>query len=619
MVDPTGPDYDYDYDYVVVGSGAGGGTLAARLAEAGMRVMLLEAGGDARDSNADQMPEAYDVPAFHAMASENPAMSWDFFVQHYADAARQARDPKARPDGVLYPRAATLGGCTAHNAMILLRPPDADWDGIVALTGDASWSAAAMQTHWENLENCRHKPMERALAHTGLNPSGHGWAGWLPTECCMPHTAFADDKLVHTVLETAVRIAFSGAAHLARVKNLLIGQGDPNDRRTLNHPAGGLCYAPLTTDNHTRTGTRERLLTVAAQYPDRLHIELDALATRVILDSDNRARGVAYLKGRHLYRASPDCSTEQGLSHEVMASREVILCGGAFNTPQLLMLSGIGDATELARHGIATRVDLPGVGRNLQDRYEVGIVNRMKQPWRSLDGATFSRDDRMFEAWTKGREGMYGSNGAMIAVRLPSPVAADGPDIFCMALMARFDGYYPGYSKQLTAHHDYLTWAILKAYTRNRAGTVTLRTADPRDPPDINFRYFQEGSAGAEDDLRAVVAAIRFVRGLTSKLIDDGTILTEELPGAGAQSDDDLATFVQDTAWGHHASCTCAIGPREAGGVLDSALRVHGTQGLRVVDASIFPRIPGFFIASAVYLAAEKAAQTILDQAREAA
>src|ERR1700692_926794 len=121
---------DDAWDYVIVGSGAGGGTLAARLAEAGMRVFLIEAGGDARTSGGGRMPDAYDVPAFHASASENPAMNWNFFVRHYADDAQQRRDPKCGRDGVLYPRAATLGGCTAHNAMIFVYPHASDWDDI---------------------------------------------------------------------------------------------------------------------------------------------------------------------------------------------------------------------------------------------------------------------------------------------------------------------------------------------------------------------------------------------------------------------------------------------------------------------------------------------------------
>ena len=186
-------------DYVIVGSGAGGGTLAARLAEAGMRVVVLEAGGDPRD--APGLPEDYDVPAFHPLASEHPALRWDFFVQHYADGTRQRRDPKLQPTGIYYPRAGTLGGCTAHNAMIFTAPHDSDWDEIAALTNDASWSATAMQRYFQRLESCRYHPVWHALSRLGLNPTGHGWDGWLPTERAMPWQVLEDRRLLAAVTE----------------------------------------------------------------------------------------------------------------------------------------------------------------------------------------------------------------------------------------------------------------------------------------------------------------------------------------------------------------------------------------------------------------------------------
>ena len=165
-----------DCDYVIVGSGAGGGTLAARLAENGMRVVLLEAGGDPCDQTQKRLPEDYEVPAFHAYASENPAMAWNFRVEHYSDPALAALDEKRERDGILYPRASTLGGCTAHNAMIFLAPHDSDWDGLATLTGDPSWSARAMQ-HWMRLvEDCRHRPIWRFLRFFGIDPTRHGWS-----------------------------------------------------------------------------------------------------------------------------------------------------------------------------------------------------------------------------------------------------------------------------------------------------------------------------------------------------------------------------------------------------------------------------------------------------------
>ena len=140
---------------------------------------------------------------------------------------------------------------------------------------------------------------------------------------------------------------------------------------------------------------------------------------------------------------------------------------------------------------------------------------------------------------------------------------------------------------------------------------MTLRSADPRDTPLINFNYFEEGG---DEDLEAVIEGIQFVRKLTAKLQREELIVTEEIPGRDCESIEDLKKFVRNNAWGHHASCTCAIGPREQNGVLDSNFRVHGTKGLRVVDASVFPRIPGFFIVSSIYMIGEKAADVILSE-----
>ena len=131
----------------------------------------------------------------------------------------------------------------------------------------------------------------------------------------------------------------------------------------------------------------------------------------------------------------------------------------------------------------------------------------------------------------------------------------------------------------------------------------------------VNFRYFGEGSDKAGEDLESVVEGVRFVRKMTADLTQRGLIVEETLPGKDCRTDEELRAFVRNNAWGHHASCTCAIGPRENGGVLSSDFRVHGVQGLRVVDASVFPRIPGFFVISAIYMIAEKAADVILADA----
>jgi choline dehydrogenase len=228
--------------------------------------------------------------------------------------------------------------------------------------------------------------------------------------------------------------------------------------------------------------------------------------------------------------------------------------------------------------------------------------------WEIYRNIQFAPGDPQFAQWQRCRTGIYATNGAVLSVFKHSPVAEGPPDLFCMALVTNFQGYYPGYSRTLAKDLNYLTWVVLKAHTRNRAGEVALRSADPRDTPLIDFHFFEQGG---EQDLDAVVDGIGFIRNLTASLRRKHR-MEEVVPGPDVDGDEALKAFIRANAWGHHASCTCAIGPREDGGVVSSDFRVHGTEGLRVVDASVFPRIPGTFIVCAIYMIAEKAADAIL-------
>ena len=616
---------DDTYDFIVVGSGAGGGPVAANLALAGYTVLVLEAGEDYSGYN-------YRIPCFHSIASEDPQMSWDFFVRHYAEEAMQRQDSKfvAEQDGVLYPRAGTLGGCTAHNAMITVYPQNSDWDHLQALTGDVSWSAESMRQYFQRLEHCDYlsgwKRVKEAvsglLTGKGTNPGRHGFDGWLHTQTADPTLVLKDTELLRIVIFSAIK----GLQHHLGSAGLLVETlDDPNDWRAVSSAGReGVCLVPLATHSGCRNGTRERLLDAAKRSDGRLRIQTGALASRVLFQG-TRAVGVEYLSGSFLYRAARTPSSAiSPETHTAYARHEVILAGGAFNSPQLLMLSGVGDRDELRNLGIRSVVHLPGVGRNMQDRYEVGIVSEMAKPFALLKGASFAapkegeKGDAAFLSWQKGR-GLYTSNGAAVAVTRRSTPDKPDPDLFIFGLPSYFKGYYPGYSNALQQYQNRFTWAILKAHTRNTAGTVKLRSTDPRDTPDICFHYFSEGNDTAREDLEAVVQGVQFARELNAE-IGKTVGMTELLPGPEVSSDTDVAAFIQREAWGHHASCTNPIGlAGNPNAVLDSRFRVHGTTGLRVVDASVFPRIPGYFIVTAVYMIAEKASDLILQDTKAVA
>lgn len=617
------------YEYVVVGSGAGGGPLAARLAMAGHKTLLIEAGDDqGKNTN-------YTVPAYSALASEDGAMAWNFFVHHYADEKRQARDykttyetpdggeytglnppPGSKMKGTLYPRTQTLGGCTAHNALVAIYPHRSDFDSIATLTGDDSWSHENMRKYFIKMEDKNYG--------LPLDPS-HGYKGWFSTELTKLTLAIKDPQL----LSIYTGGALASGKLLPIVGDLLsLVAGDANADTEARDKTNSYYEVPISTKDGIRIGSRDFIVAVrdaknkdgTKKYP--LDVRMNCHVTKIIIDESGepRATGVEFLDGQHLYKASPRYgSGGKGRPGKVLASREVIISGGTYNSPQILKLSGIGPRKELESFGIPVIVDLPGVGTNLQDHYEIAVQGKAPTDFLALHGCTFGfygQHDDCLDTYNNpilGDRGTLATNGLPVAMFHRSSASENGDyDNFIFGGPVNFRGYFPNYSVNITEAHDWFTWAILKAHPRNNAGTVRLRSADPLDVPEITYNYFDTGVGDYSKDLQSLYEAVEVARkAFKSQLVP----IREVLPGADLTSQSDIEQYAKDTAWGHHASCTCPIGADgDPNAVLDSSFRVRGVKGLRVVDASVYPRIPGTFTAVSTYMVGEKAADVILSQ-----
>ncbi len=662
------------YEFVIVGSGAGGGPLAARLAKAGHEVLLLEAGQD----NANML--SYQVPIFNAAASEDPKLAWNFKVNHYRSDADALRDSKlmctdgessqvrvepqgdgtfACPEehpfrfGSFFPRGNALGGSTAVNAMIYVLPQNSDWNNIANLTGDRSWRAGNMMRYANRIEN--NLNIETPNADTVLQAQGPEFRQIVRSSI----DVVQPKNLSYNTPREALSYSLNSAVRNDQAEGIW-----PIETSTqLGHRVGSremileaACMAdPAAPSPKTQRQVNQECVNKGLVNPKTgrpfLTVKTGAFVTKVLwgaeprLNADGRmvcqgacktAVGVEYIDRANVYGADDEQNLNRQLPRrKAFAGKEVILSAGTINTPQILMLSGVGPKAHLEGHDIKVRKHLPGVGRNLQDRYEVTVVNETDTVFKSVADCVgdTAEQDKCLDEWQSSKyfygeaTGNYASAGIPLSIVAKSSPDKAEPDLHVFAGPLDYRGYYNGYSVAEQTGNRW-TWTILKAHTENRGGRITLLSDNPLDQPFINFNYFEDGNRDTAilqgglpnasfHDSQALLSGIRMIRKIADNVQGSGMAFKELQPGRDLQTDKELGDWVRAEAFAHHGAGTAKIGAAsDPMAVLNSRFEVRGTFGLRVVDASIFPRIPGTFLVSSVYIASEKAADVIINDYR---
>ena len=462
-------------------------------------------------------------------------------------------EPHLNNRRLYYPRGRVVGGSSSINGMVYLRGNALDYDGWAG-NELPEWSYAHCLPYFKRMESADREaddyrgddgPIETTLAHLDCELFG---------------------------------------AYIEAVKQA----GYPYTEDVNGYQHEGVFRMERTTRGGLRCSAARAYLHPALRRPNA-HLEVRALTDRIIFEG-TRAVGVQYMQG--------------GREHRRLAEREVILCGGAFNSPQLLLRSGVGDAGDLAEHDIAPVAHLPGVGRNLQDHLNFNLQYRCKQPVSYYWATRPLGKLRVGLQWLLFKTGPGASNLAEAGAFFRSRAGIEFPNLQHHFVAVAID--YKGNAPEAT-HAFQVELSQMRPTSRGR---VWLRSRDPRDPPRILFNHFE-----TENDREEIRDGIRLTREMLAQSAMARYRGAEITPGDEALSDADLDAFTRaEGATSHHPSSTCTMGTGEDA-VVDSELRVHGLEGLRVVDASIMPRVVSANLNAPTLMLAEKAADLIAGRA----
>ena len=532
------------FDYVIIGSGSAGSVLTNRLSEdEATTVCVLEAGP--RDWHPYIHLPAGFIKTFHMRS-----INWAY---------QQEPGPFTAGRSIYAPRGKTLGGSSSINGHIYNRGQRQDFDTWAQL-GNRGWSYADVLPFFKRMERRIGWGEDTYRGRTGpLTVSTMDWK----------------DKLCEAFM--------AGAMSLGIPRN-------PDYNGAIQE---GVSYAQRTIRNGLRVSAATAFLHPARKRPN-VEVRTHAHATQIIFEG-KRAVGVRYMKGGR-----------GGTPMQLRASKEVILSGGSYNSPQLLQLSGVGSADLLRSHGIEVRHALPGVGEGLQDHYaprsvarvkNIKTINELRQGWRLWVEAL---------KWATTRRGLLSLSPTMVYCFWHSGETTESSDLQLTFTPA---SYKEGVQGELEDQPG-MTVASWQQRPESR-GYVRLRSADPFAPPIIQTNYLT-----AELDRRVVVAGMKLARRLLRSVPLSPYVDYEDFPGPNVQSDDEfLEAATQRGTTTFHPGCTCRMGPADSSwAVVDDQLRVHGLEALRVIDASIMPRMISANLNASTLMIADKASDLIRGQ-----
>jgi choline dehydrogenase len=530
--------FDAEFDYLIVGAGSAGCVLANRLSESGgYRVCVLEAGPRDQWWN-----WKIHMPA---------ALMYNLCDNKYNWYYHTEPQPYMNDRVMYWPRGRVLGGSSSLNAMVYIRGHALDYDRWANMEGCAGWSYHDVLPYFRRAER-REKGGD---AYHG--DSGPLWV----------HTGDQQNELYEAFLAAAEQAGYARTEDLNGYRQEGFGRMD------------------MTTHSGRRWSASTAFLRPAERRKN-VRVETGALATRIIFKK-TKAIGIEFSQGGAIRRYG--------------AAREIILSGGAINSPQLLMLSGVGPADHLKEVGVPVHHDLPGVGQNLQEHLEMYVQQQCTKP---ITLFTYTKPIAMGLAgirWFLSRDGVCASAHLEAGGFIRSQAGIEHPNLQFHFLPSTVNDHG---RKNGTCHAYQVHIGNMRQEAR---GWIKLKSADPRDHPRIQPFYLQ-----TERDRREFRDAVKLTREIFAQKAFDPYRGPEISPGADVKSDPDIDAFVRargDSAY--HPSCTCKMGVDDMA-VVDPQARVRGLEGLRVADASIMPSIVSGNLNGPTIMIGEKCADMIL-------